>query len=669
MEPNKSLSFGSMDDISFSGDQHRSHRENNQLERFIRLEDENYNDIMDLPRSTWKHTGLKESKNKLGGSVDSILSQTSVQNPGWMAVKSSKSQDALVSPSHSIKYQIWPSKENVLESSEIDDVVGDEINFKTRRQLQKETTEEYQGTSFTASPSLSHCALEADTIPEHSRSEGEQLQNYLQEMEASHQWTKATDPDLEGSEETKPNHFQAAESSEALNISMPLLKSILMEREAKISDLSKEIRRIQSENLRLLDEKQHFLSENNRLRKQVESTTFNKERKAQDVFDSFDPSSPTVLQRQISNLKNQINDLQEANESAVLELSKADEEICLQRKDLAKLKAEYHQKLEDSQEQIKILTEKITLASSRLPQPEKYQEGLQKEIIQLRGECRRLRTESHLIVEENYRLKEDLWDLRMQQDSLLTRDEQNFKSEWVPNNKWTSSYDKKLQGDSWSSEENSLYRNEAFKVDGTFSKCKAASGSGIIKEPWERNLEEHFTRNTSPYSLYSENTDILVQGYQDGQCKTLHANTNGGGYEEIQELREDGLCSASHIPDNVISQSHQYGNNDYSPFSKAVNNKRQHSSVLPRRPFAPKSAADLKLGDLVKFSHPGGKISKGTVQYKGPLPGREEVYLGVELEGGDLGKHDGVFQGTRYFLCKPNKGAFVNFSKIIMAWS
>lgn len=41
------------------------------------------------------------------------------------------------------------------------------------------------------------------------------------------------------------------------------------------------------------------------------------------------------------------------------------------------------------------------------------------------------------------------------------------------------------------------------------------------------NLEEHFTRNTSPYSLYSENTDILVQGYQDGQCKTLHANTNG----------------------------------------------------------------------------------------------------------------------------------------------
>lgn len=73
-------------------------------------------------------------------------------------------------------------------------------------------------------------------------------------------------------------------------------------------------------------------------------------------------------------------------------------------------------------------------------------------------------------------------------------------------------------------------------------------------------------------------------------------------------------------------------------------------SVLPRRPFAPKSSADLKLGDLVKFSHPGGKISKGTVQYRGPLPGREEVYLGVELEGGDLGKHDGVFQGTRYFL-------------------
>lgn len=77
---------------------------------------------------------------------------------------------------------------------------------------------------------------------------------------------------------------------------------------------------------------------------------------------------------------------------------------------------------------------------------------------------------------------------------------------------------------------------------------------------------------------------------------------------------------------------------------------RPYLPVLPRRPFAPKSVADLNLGDLVKFSRPGGKISNGTIQYKGHLPGREEMYLGVELQGDELGKHDGIFQGTRYFL-------------------
>ncbi|XP_072270291.1 CAP-Gly domain-containing linker protein 1-like [Pyxicephalus adspersus] len=194
----------------------------------------------------------------------------------------------------------------------------------------------------------------------------------------------------------------------------------------------------------------------------------------------------------------------------------------------------------------------------------------------------------------------------------------------------------------------------------------------IIKEPWERKLDAHFKRNISPYSMDSENTDMLVLGYQeDGQNKTSYAYDKVHGHEEIRELREEDLCSVSHTPDNVNSHPQKNMKKYFSCslLSKTDNYaSREHLSVLPRRPFAPKSAADLKIGDLVKFSRPGGKISKGTVLYKGPLPGREEVYLGVELEG-DLGKHDGVFQGTRYFLCKSSKGVFVNFSKVIMAWS
>lgn len=86
----------------------------------------------------------------------------------------------------------------------------------------------------------------------------------------------------------------------------------------------------------------------------------------------------------------------------------------------------------------------------------------------------------------------------------------------------------------------------------------------------------------------------------------------------------------------------------------------------PRRPYAPSSITDIHVNDTVKFSRPGGKISKGTVKYIGPIPDKSDQYLGLELE--DEGKprprpelhdvrcvpfpeskHDGVYQGQRLF--------------------
>ena len=52
----------------------------------------------------------------------------------------------------------------------------------------------------------------------------------------------------------------------------------------------------------------------------------------------------------------------------------------------------------------------------------------------------------------------------------------------------------------------------------------------------------------------------------------------------------------------------------------------------PRRPYAPSSINDIRLNDIIKFSRPGGKISKGIVKYIGPLPGKNDHYLGLELE-------------------------------------
>ncbi|XP_070189188.1 serine-rich adhesin for platelets-like isoform X2 [Littorina saxatilis] len=86
------------------------------------------------------------------------------------------------------------------------------------------------------------------------------------------------------------------------------------------------------------------------------------------------------------------------------------------------------------------------------------------------------------------------------------------------------------------------------------------------------------------------------------------------------------------------------------------------------RPFAPRSPGDVRIDDVVKFSRQGGKLSQGTVKYVGHLPGRSDVYLGVELYK-EEGKHDGTFEDVRYFKCKPSKGVFVAFNKVVMAWA
>ncbi|CAG5120533.1 unnamed protein product, partial [Candidula unifasciata] len=100
----------------------------------------------------------------------------------------------------------------------------------------------------------------------------------------------------------------------------------------------------------------------------------------------------------------------------------------------------------------------------------------------------------------------------------------------------------------------------------------------------------------------------------------------------------------------------------------------KHTSLLSSsltqglRPFAPRCPGDIRVDDVVKFSSHGGKLTQGVVKYVGHLPGRSETYFGVELDK-DEGKHDGTFEGVRYFKCKPNKGVFVSFNKVVMAWA
>ncbi|XP_078050356.1 uncharacterized protein LOC144476910 [Augochlora pura] len=85
------------------------------------------------------------------------------------------------------------------------------------------------------------------------------------------------------------------------------------------------------------------------------------------------------------------------------------------------------------------------------------------------------------------------------------------------------------------------------------------------------------------------------------------------------------------------------------------------------RPYLPKIPRDLKLDHLVKVISPEGRVLQGRVRYVGPVPGRDEAHVGVELPYMN-GTSDGTFQGRRFFDCDPDRAIFVPFKKVILAW-
>ncbi|XP_015432216.1 PREDICTED: uncharacterized protein LOC107188436 [Dufourea novaeangliae] len=85
------------------------------------------------------------------------------------------------------------------------------------------------------------------------------------------------------------------------------------------------------------------------------------------------------------------------------------------------------------------------------------------------------------------------------------------------------------------------------------------------------------------------------------------------------------------------------------------------------RPYLPKIPRDLKLDHLVKVISPEGRVLQGRVRYVGPVPGREEAHVGVELPYLN-GSSDGTFRGRRFFDCDPDRAIFVPFKKVILAW-
>ncbi|XP_067895983.1 centrosomal protein of 63 kDa-like [Heterodontus francisci] len=499
-----------------------------------------------------------------------------------------------------------------------------------------------------------------------------------------------------------PNNTEAVELGITQDSHVTLLRALLAEKDEALNQLNKELKKLQHINKQLLEEHCLVISTNKGLQKETNKAL---EDKLKDESDS-NPTAPAVLQQRIEDLKSYLKDLQEANDSALNELTKADEEISQLRGEITKLRLKHAEQLQDAKQESDYFKYKInrlhcdpfrhTLENTTF--------GFLDEIQQLRNESRKLREANHRLDEENRLLKEVLWDFKQQREWLSKKNSMGKNVEITKRGgntmsaqkaelpkkeqetvlQKTSSLPSQLQGAS----PPSLLRFEYFNIEEKSGPTKSSEGVNSMTfgqrlQTWDDEDKDRATSSASPVSVDSDSTEVLLASYSNGtlnQASSSNKQQLGGSLLDLDGLSDDDMPSISQIngrhqfPYEQCSSSTPCKSIPSSGFwSSCLNRKKRvrsivNKAVLPRRPFAPRGIADLKIGHLVKFSRPAGKISKGVIKYLGHLPGRQEAYLGIELEGDEIGRHNGTFEGARYFICKLNKGVFVNFSKVIMAW-
>nr|XP_050848784.1 rho GTPase-activating protein gacF-like isoform X1 [Vespula vulgaris]XP_050848785.1 rho GTPase-activating protein gacF-like isoform X1 [Vespula vulgaris]XP_050848786.1 rho GTPase-activating protein gacF-like isoform X1 [Vespula vulgaris]XP_050848787.1 rho GTPase-activating protein gacF-like isoform X1 [Vespula vulgaris]XP_050848788.1 rho GTPase-activating protein gacF-like isoform X1 [Vespula vulgaris]XP_050848789.1 rho GTPase-activating protein gacF-like isoform X1 [Vespula vulgaris]XP_05 len=152
-------------------------------------------------------------------------------------------------------------------------------------------------------------------------------------------------------------------------------------------------------------------------------------------------------------------------------------------------------------------------------------------------------------------------------------------------------------------------------------------------------------------------------------------DNSGDSTESLIDEAEDYLRRSI---DSMLTISSTSASTDYWSRQTAARRRRtrRHSEpdlarewIPPQdaRPYLPKIPRDLKLDHLVKVISPEGRVLQGRVRYVGPVPGREDSHVGVELPNVN-GSSDGTFHGRRFFDCEPDRAIFVPFKKVVLAW-
>ena len=143
------------------------------------------------------------------------------------------------------------------------------------------------------------------------------------------------------------------------------------------------------------------------------------------------------------------------------------------------------------------------------------------------------------------------------------------------------------------------------------------------------------------YRFFSDTTGSLQDQYN-----TKDDYSKSSQYQSLRDIGRHATSSASYSSNSSLlaTTTHQ------PPFSKVFT-----------KPFAPTSSDDIQLDMDVLVTRSRGQIGRGKVKYVGPLPGRRDTYIGIELGPGQ-GKRTCSVVATKFTSEKKKtlfKGGFL----------
>uniref|UniRef100_A0A8D8SI60 Dynactin subunit 1 n=1 Tax=Cacopsylla melanoneura TaxID=428564 RepID=A0A8D8SI60_9HEMI len=233
-----------------------------------------------------------------------------------------------------------------------------------------------------------------------------------------------------------------------------------------------------------------------------------------------------------------------------------------------------------------------------------------------------------------------------------------------------------------------MVRPSCSSLDTNWTKQKHACSSGVSPSLYRRSKSVPFNSNLQPFSEFCSsqnsgfNTPQSASRYFHNKHKRMHRK-HVAFSGSVPDLRTS--VDTEESTDSLIDESEEYLRRSIDSMfieggegPRFTSRHRRNSAPADAihgfksssgfYPFTPKVPSDLKPNNFVKVISPHGRVVCGRVRYVGPLPGMEESQVGVQLTHDD-GNCDGTYQGRRFFDCEMNKGIFVPFKKVVLAWN